>query len=161
MARVGVFGLTFGGATAVDAIANDQRFLAGLNIDGNLFGDVPAVDRPFLWLQTPHTDAPQGQDELLDGLTAGGTVVTMDGSVHQSFSDYYAYFTPVGRQTIGRLPMIGFGSLPTDAMAPMTAVVVAGFFGPILDGASNGDLADVAERYPSVTVDRTVEPRGH
>jgi hypothetical protein len=55
--------------------------------------------------------------------------------------------------------MIGFGSLSTDAMAPMTADIVAGFFGPILDGASNGDLAEVPQRYPAVTVDRTVEAR--
>lgn len=159
--RVGIFGHSFGGAAAVQAIENDPRFEAGLNIDGSLFRDeIPKLDRPFLWLQS----GGQGgslvdRDSLLDGLRAGGELVKIEGSVHMSFSDYSAYFTPVGRQIVGRLPMIGFGSLSTDAMAPMTADVVVGFFGPILDGASNGGLAEVAQRYPAVTVDRAVEAR--
>jgi hypothetical protein len=76
-----------------------------------------------------------------------------------SFSDYAAYFTPLGRQLIGRIPMIGFGSLSTEAMAPMTGDVVAAFFGPILNGESNGDLDEVSRRFPSVSVERTIQPR--
>jgi dienelactone hydrolase len=161
LARVGIFGHSFGGATAVQAIENDQRFAAGLNIDGSLFrDDIPELDRPFLWLQSGGQDGPvSDRDALLDGLRAGGELVKIDGSVHMSFSDYSAYFTPAGRQIVGRLPMIGFGSLSTDAMAPMTADIVAGFFGPILRGSDNGNLAQVARRHPSVVLERTVDPR--
>ena len=160
LSRVGIFGHSFGGATAVQVIENDQRFAAGLNIDGSLFRDaIPELDRPFLWLQSGgQSGSLSDRDALLDGLGAGGVLVKIEGSVHMSFSDYSAYFSPLGRQIVGRLPMIGFGALSTDAMTPMTADVVAGFFGPILDGASNGDLVQVAKRYPSVTLERTVEP---
>ncbi|HYI45893.1 MAG TPA: hypothetical protein VE174_10605 [Actinomycetota bacterium] len=158
--RVGIFGHSFGGATAVQALENDERFAAGLNIDGRLFrDDIPELARPFLWLESGDGGSLADGDALLDGLKAGGARVKVEGSVHQSFSDYAAYFTPLGRQIVGRLPMIGFGTLSTDDMAPMTADVVAAFFGPILHGATNGDLADVAGRYPSVTLERTVKPR--
>jgi hypothetical protein len=49
--------------------------------------------------------------------------------------------------------------MSTDTMAPMTTDVIAAFFGPLLDGSSNGDLAEVARRYAPVTVERTVESR--
>jgi len=157
--RVGIFGHSFGGATAVQAVASDTRFLAGLNIDGSLFrDDIPALDRPFLWLESGgQGGSAADRDALLDGLRAGGELVKIEGTVHQSFSDYAAYFTPLGRQLVGRLPMIGFGPMPTDDMAPMTADVVAAFFGPILDGSTNGDLAEVSSRYPSVKLVRTVQ----
>jgi len=159
--RVGIFGHSFGGATAVQAIAKDPRFLGGLNIDGSLFRDeIPELDRPFLWLQSGgQGGSASDRDALLDGLRAGGELVTIEGSVHMSFSDYSAYFTPLGRQIVGRIPMIGFGSMSTETIVPVTADVVTAFFGPILNGPSSGDLAHVAQRYPSVTVDRTVEAR--
>jgi dienelactone hydrolase len=158
--HVGIFGHSFGGATAVQAVENDPRFLAGLNIDGSLFrDDIPELDRPFLWLESGDGGSHSDAKELLDGLTAGGELVKIGGTVHMSFSDYSAYFTPLGRQIVGRIPMIGFGSMSTDTMAPMTADVVAAFFGPILGGASNGDLSQVAERYPAVTIERTIDAR--
>jgi dienelactone hydrolase len=158
--RVGVLGHSFGGATAVQAVANDSRFLAGLNIDGLLFREeIPELDRPFLWLQSGDRGGGSDRDTLIDGLRSGGELVTIEGTVHQSFSDYPAYFTPLGRQTFGRIPMIGMGALATNEMAPMTADVIAAFFGPILDGATNGDLAEVSERYPAVKLERTVAPR--
>jgi len=158
--HVGILGHSFGGATAVQAIANDERFLAGMNIDGSLFRDeIPELERPFLWLQSGGAGGSvTDRDALLEGLKDGGALVSMEGSVHMSFSDYAAYFTPLGRQIVGRLPMVGFGTLATDEMASMTADVIAGFFGPILDGATNGDLADVSQRHPAVHVDRIVEP---
>ena len=159
--HVGIFGHSFGGATAVQGVASDERFLAGLNIDGSLFReDIPELIRPFLWLESDgQGGSASDRDALLGGLRAGGELVKIEGTVHQSFSDYAAYFTPLGRQIVGRLPMIGFGSLSTDAMAPMTADVIAAFFGPIVNGPTNGDLAEVSERYPSVQLERTVASR--
>ena len=158
-ARAGVFGHSFGGATAVQGIANDPRFLAGLNIDGNVWGSVPALDRPFLWVQAPTASTPLGQDELFEGLTRGGQVVTVDGTVHMSFSDYPAYLTPVGRQFYGRFPMVGWGTARTAETTPPTADIVSAFFGPILGADDDADLEDVAEHYPEVTIDRAVEAR--
>lgn len=156
LGHVGVFGHSLGGATAAQVVAADGRFLGGLNIDGRLFGPVADLDRPFLWLQSG-SPVTNGRDELLKGLTAGGGLVTVAGSVHMGFSDYPAYFTPAGRRFFGWIG--GAGSMSVDSMTPITADIVSGFFGPILDGSSNGDLDRVASLHPEVTIDRWVTPR--
>ncbi|MFJ9694136.1 alpha/beta hydrolase family protein [Kitasatospora sp. NPDC101183] len=51
--RIGVLGHSMGGAAAAEAVRQDGRFAAGLNLDGGLFGSpVPeqGLDRPFLLL---------------------------------------------------------------------------------------------------------------
>jgi len=153
--HVGIFGHSLGGATAAQVVATDDRFLGGLNIDGRLFGPVADLDRPFLWLQSG-APVTVGRDELLDGLTAGGGLATVAGSVHMGFSDYPAYFTPVGRRFFGWIG--GAGSMTVGSMTPIAADIVSGFFGPILGGSSNGDLDRVASLHPEVTIDRWVTP---
>jgi hypothetical protein len=155
LGHVGMFGHSLGGATAAQVVATDARFLGGLNIDGRLFGPVADLDRPFLWLQSG-SPVTNGRDELLDGLKAGGGLATVTGSVHMGFSDYPAYFTPAGRRFFGWIA--GAGSMPIDSMTPIAADIVSGFFGPILDGSSNGDLERVASLHPEVTIDRWETP---
>lgn len=51
--RVGIFGHSFGGATAAQAIMQDARLKAGMNMDGGLYGKpIPdsGVGRPFLYM---------------------------------------------------------------------------------------------------------------
>jgi predicted dienelactone hydrolase len=50
--RVGIFGHSFGGATAAAVMHSDRRFVAGVNLDGLLVGPVATagLDRPFLLL---------------------------------------------------------------------------------------------------------------
>ena len=50
--RAGAFGHSFGGASAAQALANDARFRAGVDIDGTIFGPVlrKGVAQPFLML---------------------------------------------------------------------------------------------------------------
>lgn len=62
LAKVGVFGHSFGGAAAVRAVQLDSRFLAAINLDGMDLGatTTAAIERPVLWLTaTPQepTDA--------------------------------------------------------------------------------------------------------
>jgi hypothetical protein len=132
-------------ATATQVLATDDRLLGGLNIDGRLFGPGPDLDRPFLWLISG-SPVTVGRDELLDGLTAGGGLVTVVDSVHMGFSDYPFYFTPIGRRFFEWIG--GAGSLPVDSMTPITADIVSGFFGPLLDGSSNGGLDQAASLHP-------------
>jgi hypothetical protein len=49
-ARVGMFGHSFGGATAAAVLAADPRFAAGINLDGFIIGPVArqGLSKPFL-----------------------------------------------------------------------------------------------------------------
>src|SRR5258707_3867304 len=53
LARLGVFGHSFGGATAAQVCHMDARCKAGINIDGDLAGDVvqTGLTKPFMVIQ--------------------------------------------------------------------------------------------------------------
>ncbi|MEK6322549.1 MAG: hypothetical protein AABN33_12810 [Acidobacteriota bacterium] len=52
--RIGVFGMSFGGATAGQVCAVDQRCKAGINLDGMQSGDLidHPMERPFMFMQS-------------------------------------------------------------------------------------------------------------
>lgn len=61
-ARVGMFGHSFGGATAAAVLAADPRFAAGVNLDGFIIGPVArqGLSKPFLMLGSSYHEP--GQD---------------------------------------------------------------------------------------------------
>lgn len=52
LSRLGVFGYSFGGAVAAQACWQDQRFKAGIDMDGTLYGEVAdaGVSQPFMFM---------------------------------------------------------------------------------------------------------------
>src|SRR3954469_21393949 len=90
--HVGIAGHSVGGATAVQVLAAVPRFKVGVNLDGKLFGSQPdaRLHQPLLWVQSDDArtqEYTQGRDRLLAGVRGGGSLVTVSGSVHMSFSD--------------------------------------------------------------------------
>ena len=94
LTKIGVFGHSFGGATAVVTSYNDNRIDACINLDGwmepiesNIIKE--GIDVPFLyigqerWINTPLNDI------KLDSLIASsaGIKVLLEGSKHFDFSD--------------------------------------------------------------------------
>jgi hypothetical protein len=110
-------------------------------MDGRLFGYVPELDTPFLWVEDDssseaghfNTLMRESRDRLLAGLRTDGGLVTFDGLTHMSFTDEPAYLTAIGRHLVGRLPMIGTGSRSVGDMTPMLADTITGFMDPHLD----------------------------
>lgn len=109
LSQVGIIGFSFGGAVAASACARDARFVAAANMDGWLFGDGVGLSfpQPYLFISDdepamtaigPAAAGPaRGGSSWLDArdlrlirerLTRpGGYVVTIRGSVHESFAD--------------------------------------------------------------------------
>jgi len=56
--RVGMYGHSFGGATAAAVMHADRRFVAGINLDGFVIGPVAqaGLDKPFLVVGTSYHD---------------------------------------------------------------------------------------------------------
>ncbi|HEY8792207.1 MAG TPA: hypothetical protein VIL96_04950, partial [Gaiellaceae bacterium] len=137
--HVGIAGHSIGGATAVQVMAADWRFKVGVNLDGKLFGQEPAarLDRPFLWIQSgvaPTAEYAHGRDRFLEGLRDGGSLVTVRGSIHMSFTDGPSYLTALGRGLAGGATV---GSISVADMTAMTGDTIAAFVGPAL-GVKNG-----------------------
>jgi hypothetical protein len=166
LVHVGIFGHSLGGATAVRVLATDDRFQAGVDLDGRLFGTVPALHQPFLWVQsggstadtTEHAPLHHTRDELIGRLAGGGALVTVTHTFHMSFSDSPAYLTPLGRHLVGHLPAAAIGSTSASAMTSTTADLVTSVVGPALNGPDRGNLTRVATRHPAVQINQTVTP---
>src|SRR5207244_296080 len=91
-----------GGAAAAQVVAEDHRFLVGVNLDGTLPQALAGgwhLGAPFLWLQSDGQQQAsylQGRDRLLAGVP-GSEVLVAGGTSHTSFTDLSAYVSPLGR----------------------------------------------------------------
>jgi hypothetical protein len=110
LARIGMFGHSLGGATTGQTMANDDRVIAGIDLDGTVIPDVPAGppmppeeaaelvaavarrigDRPFMIMSSNG----KGPDELgalmtgfWDNLPGWRRFLSMAGSTHGSYTD--------------------------------------------------------------------------
>jgi hypothetical protein len=72
----------------------------------------------------------QGRDRLLGGLRDGGSLVTVGGTVHMSFSDDPSYWTAAGRSLVGSAA--GAGSISVADMTAMTGDMISAFVAPAL-----------------------------
>jgi predicted dienelactone hydrolase len=157
--HVGIIGHSVGGATAAQVVAQDPRFLVGVNIDGRLFGAEPnaRLEQPFLWIQSgAGTDSAyvQTRDRLLGGLQAGGALLVVDGSRHMSFSDAPAWLSRTGRVVLGGV--LGSGSLSAQEMTSRSADVISAFVAPHLDGPSSPTFQEALARHPSIRKEREI-----
>jgi dienelactone hydrolase len=154
--HIGIAGHSLGGATAVQVMAADPRFKVGVNLDGKLFGKEPdaRLDRPFLWIQSsdaPTAEYAQGRDRFLEGLRDGGSLVTVRGSTHMSFTDGPSYLTALGRSLAGGATV---GSIPIKDMTATTGDTISAFVGPALGVKGGPSLNDVLAAHPGLRLDR-------
>jgi pimeloyl-ACP methyl ester carboxylesterase len=98
LARVGVYGHSFGGATALQFCHDDPRCKAGIDLDGAPQGNViqSGVDRPFLFLLSDHSREPAAEvrqikanlQSIYDRLPPNGRLyLAIRGANHFLFSD--------------------------------------------------------------------------
>jgi dienelactone hydrolase len=145
--HTGIVGHSMGGAAAAQVVAEDSRFLVGVNLDGTL----PAVlaggwhlGAPFLWLQSDGQQQAsylQGRDRLLAGVP-GSEVLVVGGTSHTSFTDLSTYWSPLGRGLMG-----DDGS--QALVAATTGDLIAAFVGAPLAGPGD-PMAQVLARHPTV-----------
>jgi predicted dienelactone hydrolase len=161
LGHVGIFGHSLGGASAVQAAAEDPRFRVAVNIDGSLWGDQPSerLARPLLWIESAERSGAEdrdARDRLLSGLKAGGALVKITHSLHLSFTDEPSYLTSLGRLLLGHTAGMGTRSLAT--MATLTAELIAAFVGPELGVGHGATLGQVAAANRAVELEREIVP---
>jgi len=86
VARLGVLGMSYGGATAGEVCLHDPRCKAGLNLDGGQFGDVLGhpLPRPFLYFSS---EANKMNDPIYAGSAADLYSVHVRRATHLDFTD--------------------------------------------------------------------------
>ena len=141
LGRVGIFGHSFGGATALEFCREDARCKAGIDIDGRPLGDVArtGLRKPFMFLLSDHTREtdPEARQIMADirsiyeRLPANERAyVVIRGANHFTFSDDGA----LRKSEVFRLLLRTFGRLGISGRTQLalTAGHVRDFFGKYL-----------------------------
>ena len=155
LASVGVFGHSFGGATAAQFCHDDRRCKAGIDIDGQPFGNViqESLPQPFLYLMSDHGNE-KGQDSrqilaniksICDSDKAGCQVATVLGARHFNFSDQ----SLLKDRYLGRISGM-LGPVGGRRGLAIAAACVDAFFEIHLKSARAERLRSVSGEYPEI-----------
>lgn len=109
--RVGIFGHSFGGATAAEVLRIDPRFKAGINMDGTAFSmtDGRQISRPLLWMASDYSQVTDSQLQQI-----GMSRAEFDAKIQQKVAERDAFLRTVPRATLITLPGSTHSTYITD-----------------------------------------------
>jgi dienelactone hydrolase len=162
MQRVGVFGHSLGGATALQFCHDDSRCKAGIDVDGAPLGSVVAdgVTQPFMFLLSDHKgESDAGEPEAIR--QAGANIhsiydrlpddrrlmIMIQGADHYRFSDDGAMLKSPLMMRV--LRTVGVVRLDGRRQVALTAHYISTFFDVYLKGAPAPQLKSQPE-YPEI-----------
>ncbi|HEX3049146.1 MAG TPA: hypothetical protein VHP83_00715 [Aggregatilineaceae bacterium] len=164
--RLGAFGHSLGGATAANAMHEDSRFKAGIDIDGSLFSAKDyTLEQPFMLILSDNrlTVAQDTSEEARTAITeycgemsafyarlSPGYFFTLAGLTHIGLVSDLALAQTVYPEFLGGLVV---GIEPTRAVEMLNTYVWT-FFDQYLNGT--GSVDDLAADFPEVLVDPKV-----
>ncbi|WP_165921049.1 alpha/beta hydrolase family protein [Paenibacillus albiflavus] len=163
MKRVGMFGHSYGGATAMQMLLLDDRVKAGIDMDGGLFGRLApdtGISKPFILMNAQDTedyymeatknqsdvgtDSSEGLwSELLQrrqlALKAGSYSLTIPHTDHMSFTDFALYS-----------PLLQAKDANIRSIHRIINDVSLSFFDKYVKGYDSAALDEIATRYPEI-----------
>jgi predicted dienelactone hydrolase len=162
MQRVGVFGHSLGGATALQFCHDDSRCKAGIDVDGAPLGSVVAegITQPFMFLLSDHKgESDAGQPEAIrqagvnihsiyDRLPSDRRLmIVIRGAGHYMFSDDGAMLKSPFVMRV--LRTVGVVRVDGRRQVALTAHYISTFFDVYLKGAPASELMSQPE-YPEI-----------
>jgi predicted dienelactone hydrolase len=150
LGKIGVFGYSFGGATATEVCLLDDRCLAGANLDGSQFGyadfESNHLKTPFLFFYNEWSEGMN--DYIYSSVENWAYRVTIDGTKHLNFADkvlwspYLAYVDEI-------LPY-GLGPIDARRMIEIKRAYLLAFFDRHIKGKFTPLLDGPSASYPEV-----------
>jgi dienelactone hydrolase len=164
MQRVGVFGHSLGGATALQLCHDDPRCKAGIDVDGAPFGDVidEGVTQPFMFLLSDHRGESADASTTEAIRRAGANIriiydrlpgdrrlgIVIRGANHYMFSNAFMVRSPLVMRVMRAL---GILRLDGRRQVTLTAHCIRAFFDVYLKGAPASQLKRQME-YPEIEI---------
>jgi dienelactone hydrolase len=156
MQKLGIFGHSFGGATALQFCHDDSRCKAGIDIDGDPYGSAirEGATQPFFFLLSDHGDlsGPETREvfariqSVYDRLPSGKLLLMIRGANHFSFSDQIL----VKSRYVVKLMQLLQGGIDQRRGLAITTACVHTFFDVYLKGGSPTLLDNLRRDYPEV-----------
>jgi predicted dienelactone hydrolase len=146
LTRVGVFGMSFGGAVATQFCLEDDRCAAGIDMDGSTFGDI--VERPLLvpFMFMNSMSDPMKNHPHFAAATGPAYYLVAKGSRHMDFTDF-SLMSPV-KQHIFQV-----GSIDGARMESIMNRYVLAFFERHLRGVVAPFLNGPSSAFPEVDLE--------
>lgn len=152
LSRVGMMGMSLGGATAAETMRQDRRFAAGLDLDGTFSGRVltTGLDRPFLMMGSDPGAGEQDETwtRLWNRLRGPRYWVQLDNTRHLSFTDFQVLMRQTGSPPADYEPFIG--SIDGPRSVAVQQAYVRAFFDRHLRHTGGRLLDGPSARYPEV-----------
>src|SRR5579864_1283370 len=160
MQRVGVFGHSLGGATALQFCHDDSRCKAGIDVDGAPLGTVirEGVTQPFMFLMSEHSGEPAAETRpvqanirsIYDRLPGDRRFeILIRGGYHFGFSDGALLKSHI---VLGTLRMLGILGIDGRRQLAVTSHYVHSFFDAYLKGTGASPLKISDPRYPEIQI---------
>lgn len=140
--RIAMVGMSLGGASVGETMLTDPRVRAGINLDGTMFKPLPesGLSRPFMFFGEPGDEPSWVRD--WERLTGWRRWLSVNGSVHTSFTDYDMLAQQLG---------VDLGSrLPSTRSVEITRAYVNAFVDLHLRGIPQPLLTRPSTSYPEV-----------
>jgi len=161
LTRVGVFGHSFGGATAAQFCHDDSRCKAGIDVDGQPFGSViqAGLRQPFMFLLSGHGNSSDpvsrrilaNIQSIYDRLPPDGRLrIEIRGANHFTFSDDGALMKSGVVRAV--LRMLGMLAIDGRRQLAVTTYSVHSFFDAYLKGTGVSRLKIPSPLYPEIQV---------
>jgi len=141
--RLGIFGMSLGGSVTGQVCLEDDRFSAGVNLDGTQFGTLidNYLSQPFMFMNSGTSK--DHNDFVYDRMQNITYSVTVEGSSHMDFTDFF-YTSPI-------LKMLSKEAIRDDRMRDVVNSYVVAFFDTYLKGQQVHALLDgPSEEFPDV-----------
>lgn len=143
--KIGLMGMSFGGAAAGQVCVEDKRCRAGINLDGAQFGDVYAsgLKRPFMFMASEGQDAGINRD-IYEAARTDAYFLTVKGAAHRNFSNLNLL------SGIDRENAI-LGKIPGERMENIMSSYVLAFFNKYLKNIDSPKLKNGPSEFPEVS----------
>lgn len=140
--RVGIFGMSLGGAVTGQVCLEDVRFKAGVNLDGTQFGTLidSNLHQPFMFMNSG--ESKDHNDFVYDRTTNITYSVTIKGSSHMDFTDMF-FTSPIVKKFNKK-------AIPDSRMHRVTNAYLVAFFDKFLKGKESPLLDGPSEDFPEV-----------
>lgn len=155
LAKVGIFGHSLGGATAASAMLLDSRFQVGLNMDGNMWGEVvnQGLNRPFMLMNNGLQWITPDRKSFYNQLQNDSYNLTIAGTKHQNFTDSpllksaFSEFVP----ELANFFSSEVGDIDSQRNAEIISAYNLAFFDKYLKGKDSPLLNGISGNYPEVS----------
>jgi dienelactone hydrolase len=161
MARVGIFGHSFGGAQAAQFCSQDSRCRAGIDIDGAPVGNViqSGIHQPFMFLLSAQVESSEAESKqvkadirsIYDRLPADGRFfVEILGANHFTFNDDGALLK--SGIVLRALRLLGVLRIEGGRQLAVTSFCLRSFFDVYLKGEGVRTLKITSPQYPEIKI---------